>query len=224
MDNPQRSKQQIVRLAKFITLTMVLLLSAMPMFAILPWQHHGSPAPSASPSHQSGPPPSNAAPDSAAGSQNSSRSYYFQPKGPGPHRGDWLRKYGTLPPSEQERKLQSDPNFRNLPPEKQNHLMNSLRKFNSQPPEKKQQILNRMETYEHMTPQQQQQARSLFDRYRNLPEDQKNRVSQAYKRLRGMPPSARNDVMNSDEFRNGYTDEEKDLLRGMTDLNVGPSR
>ena len=99
-----------------------------------------------------------------------------------------------------------------------------MRKFNSQPPEKKAQILNRMETFEHMTPQQQQSARNLFDRYRNLPADQKDKVSQAYRRLRGMPPSARNELLNSDEFRNNYNDEERDLLRGMTDLNVGPAR
>jgi hypothetical protein len=223
MDNPQRSKWQVVRLAKFISLTMVLLLSAIPTFARLPWQHHGgAPAPGAPTAHQSAPPPSSPSANNS-GSQNSG-TYHFQPKGPGPHRGDWLRKYGTLPPNEQEQKLQNDPSFRSLPPDKQNHLLNSLRQFNSQPPEKKQQILNRMETFEHMTPQQQQQARSLFDRYRNLPEDQKGKVSQAYRRLRGMPPSARNELMNSEEFRNGYTDDERELLRGMTDLNVGPAR
>jgi len=30
--------------------------------------------------------------------------------------------------------------------------------------------------------------------------------------------------MNSEEFRNGYSDDERELLRGMTDLNVGPAR
>jgi hypothetical protein len=213
-----------LRLTKFISLTIVLLFSAMPCFARLPWQHHAPAAPAPAPSHQNAPPPGNPATNGAAAAPNSAGSYHFQPKGPGPHRGDWLRKYGTLPPTEQEQKLQNDPSFRSLSPDKQNHLLNSLRRFNSQPPEKKQQILNRMETFEHMTPQQQQQARSLFDRYRNLPEDQKNKVSQAYRRLRGMPPSARNELLNSDEFRNGYTDDEKDLLRGMADLNVGPSR
>jgi hypothetical protein len=75
-----------------------------------------------------------------------------------------------------------------------------------------------------MTPQQQEQARNLFQRYRNLPDDQKNKVSQAYKRLRGMPPSARQEALDSPEYRNGFTDDERDLLRGMTDLNVGPGR
>jgi len=167
-------------------------------------------------------PPRNAAP--AANSQNSANGYQFQPKGPGPHRGDWLRKHGNLSPTEQEQQLKQDPSFRKLPPDRQNQLLDRLRNFNSQPPEKKAQILDRMETFEHMTPQQQQATRNLFDRYRALPEDQRNKVSQAYRRLRGMPPSARNELFNSDEFRNNYTAEQRELLRGMTDLNLAPGR
>ncbi len=208
-------------LAKSISLTAVLVCSTVPALAWFPGgQHHGAPPP-----HQSAPPPSQPAQRSAPTPQSSSGgNYAFHPKGPGPHRGDWLRRYMSLPPNEQEQQLQRDPSFRSLPAEKQNHLLDRLRKFNSQPPEKKAQILNRMETFEHMSPAQQQTARSLFGRYHSLPDDQKTKVSQAYRRLRGMPPSARNDLLNSDEFRNNYTDEERDLLRGMTDLNVGPSK
>ena len=45
-----------------------------------------------------------------------------------------------------------------------------------------------------------------------LPDDQKTKMSQAYRRLRGMPPAARNELLNSDEFRNNFTDDERDLL------------
>ena len=93
----------------------------------------------------------------------------------------------------------------------------------NQPPEKKAQILDRMETFEHMTPQQQAAARNLFQQYHNLPEDQRAKVSQAYRRLRGMPPDARNQALNSDEYRNNFTDEQRELLRGMTDLNLPPN-
>ena len=71
-----------------------------------------------------------------------------------------------------------------------------------------------------MTPEQQAAARSLFQQYHSLPDDQQDKVSQAYRRLRGMPPDARNQVLNSDEFRNNFTDEQRELLRGMTDLNL----
>src|SRR5664280_811457 len=174
-----------VRAAKSILASLVLLFSSMPALAIFSgWQQHAPPSRSA----QQAPPgsrPMNGPPP--ASPQGSSGSYQPHLNGPGPHRGDWLRKYMTLPPAQQEKQLQQDPSFRNLPPE------------------------------------QQTATRNLFQRYRNLPDDQKSKVSQAYRRLRGMPPQARNQLLSSDEFRNGYTDDERDLLRGMTDLNVEPS-
>ncbi len=204
-----------MRASKSILAITVLLFSTVPALALSPgWQKSGSARPAS-------PPPRNTAPPTD--SQSSANSYQFQPKGPGPHRGDWLRKYGNLPPTEQEQQLKQDPGFRNLSPDKQNQLLERLRSFNSQPPEKKQQMLNRMETFEHMTPEQQSAALNLFQRYRNLPEDQKNKVSQAYRRLRGMPPDARNQLLNSNEFRSNYSDEQRELLRGMTDLNLGPT-
>jgi len=202
-----------VRFTKSILAILVLVLSTMPALAFFPGWQKGKAA--AQPPRGASPP---------ASSQSSANSYQFQPKGPGPHKGDWLRKYGNLPPSQQEQQLKQEPAFRNLTPAQQNQLLDRLRNFNSQPPEKKQQILNRMETFEHLTPAQQETARNLFQRYHSLPEDQRAKVSQAYRRLRGMPPEARNQLMNSEEFRSDYTDEQRDLLRGMTDLNLTPNR
>ena len=207
-------------LAKHISLMLVLMFSALPAFAWMPrWQHHGGGAPAPPPPARQSTP----APSAPSGNQGAKGNYTFQPKGPGPHRGDWLRKYMALPPAKQEQQLRHDPGFQSLSPERQNRLLNRLRSFNSQSPEKKAQILNRMETFEHMTPQQQQAARNLFQQYHSLPDDQRDKVSKAYRRLRGMPPSARNELLNSDEFKNNYTEEQRDLLKGMTDLNVNPS-
>jgi hypothetical protein len=144
--------------------------------------------------------------------------------GPGPHNGDWLRKYGSLPPAEQEQKLQSDPVFRGLTPQKQESLMNRLRVFNSLPPAKKQLMLNRMEMYEHLTPAQQKQADGLYQQYRGLPVEQQNQVSQAYRKLREMSPEQRTQYFNSDEFRAGLNDEQRGLLRGMSELYPNPTK
>lgn len=207
----------MVRASKSVLAILVLVFSTVPALALLGWQQKSAP-----PARSASQAPGKAAPP--ASSPNSGNVYQFHPQGPGPHRGDWLRKYGNLPPSQQEQQLQHDQGFRSLPPERQNQLLDRLRNFNSQPPEKKAQILDRMETFEHMTPQQQASARNLFQQYHNLPEDQRNKVSQAYRRLRGMPPNARNQLLNSDEFRNSFSEEQRELLRGMTDLNVGPNR
>lgn len=138
--------------------------------------------------------------------------------GPGPHQGDWLRKFSNLPPAQQEKQLENDPMFRSLTPDKQQHLLNRLRNFNSLSPDKKEQILNRMETYEHLPPAKQAQARSLFQQYQGLPPDQRGQVSQEYRKLRQMTPDQREQYFNSDEFRNNLNDQQRDLLRGMADL------
>jgi hypothetical protein len=144
--------------------------------------------------------------------------------GPGPHKGDWLRQYYTLPPSQQEQKLQQDPSFRSLSPDKQQHLLDRLRKFNSLSPDKQAKILNRMEAFEHLPPEKQNETRSLFHQYQTLPPDQKSQVSEAYHRMRQMSPEQRSQYMNSDEFRNSFSDEQRDLLRGMSELHPGTAR
>ena len=104
-----------------------------------------------------------------AGGPQSSANPQLHLKGPGPHKGDWLRKYLGLPPSQQEQTLEEDPSFQSLPPEKQKHLLDRLRMFNSLAPEKKQKILNRMEFYEHLPPEKQAEAHTLFEQYQRLP-------------------------------------------------------
>lgn len=145
-------------------------------------------------------------------------------KGPGPHNGDWLRKYGELPPAEQQQKLQNDPVFRSLAPEKQKSLLNRLQQFNSLTPMKRQQVLSRMETYEHLTPAQQKQADGLYQQYRSLPADQQGQVSQAYKQMKQMTPEQRAQYFNSDEFRSGMNEDQRNLLRGMSELYPNPTK
>jgi hypothetical protein len=144
--------------------------------------------------------------------------------GPGPHQGDWLRKFNNLPPAQQEKQLQNDPMFRSLTPDKQQHLLDRLRNFNSLSPDKREKILSRMETYEHLSPEKQAQARSLFQQYQGLPADQRSQVSQEYRKLRQMTPEQRAQYFNSDEFQNNLNDQQRDLLRGMADLYPSTAR
>ena len=209
-----------MRAALNILAAVTLLGSTIPATASPFWQKHNTPAPPAQPQ---------AAPKSdamMAQSQTAGPSVMPTPhlRGPGPHNGDWLRKYGDLPPGEQQQKLQNDPVFRSLTPEKQKSLLNRLEQFNSLTPSKKQQVLNRMETYEHLTPTQQKQADSLYHQYRGLPPDQQSQVSQAYRQMRQMTPDQRALYFNSDEFRNGLNEEQRNLLRGMSELYPNPSK
>ena len=118
-----------MRASNSILAILVLLCGTVPALAIFPgWQKSSGKQTSQPPPKSSG---------FVANPQSSSNASQFTPRGPGPHRGDWLRKYGNLPPSQQEQQLKQDPGFRNLSPEKQNQLLDRLHYFNSQPPRRR---------------------------------------------------------------------------------------
>ncbi len=141
---------------------------------------------------------------------------------PGQHAGDWLRKYKDVPPTQQQKALESDPQFRNLPPDRQERLKQRLQRFSSLPPERQQRILNRMETWEHLTPEQQQKAHDVFSRYRQLPPDRQGTVKTAVRDLQQMSPQDRQRVLSSDRFKGMFTDNEREILNEMSQLPLAP--
>jgi hypothetical protein len=58
---------------------------------------------------------------------------------------------------------------------------------------------------------------------RNYLPTKRGQVSQAYRKLLQMSPDQRTQYFNSDEFRNGFNDEQRNLLRGMADLYPSPA-
>jgi hypothetical protein len=139
------------------------------------------------------------------------------------HVGDWLRRYKDLPPAEQERELQNDPAFRRLTPERQQQLRQRLQHFSNLPPQQQLRMLNRMETWEHLTPEQKQQARQIFGHMRQLPPDRRRMVMTAVRDLRNMPPDQREAVINSERFKSIFSDQERDMMRGVTRLPLAPA-
>jgi hypothetical protein len=145
------------------------------------------------------------------------------PGGPQGHAGDWLRRYKDLPPAEQLRALQNDPQFRHLPPGRQQELQRQLQHFSTLPPQQQQRVLHRMETWEHLTPQQKQQARQIFGEMQQLPPNRRRMVGTAIRDLRAMPPRQREQIIGSPRFRSMFSPQERDLMRGATRLPLaGP--
>lgn len=162
--------------------------------------------------------PSNPAPDNRT---NSAPTVEPRLRGPGPHNGDWLRRFGNMPEQDQRKQLQSDPNFQRLPKERQQQLMQRLDSYNRMSPEQKERVLNRMEMWEHLSPEQRGRARELFQQFRQFGPDSRQRVNSALRRLRGMPPNARQNFYNSDEFRTNYNEGEQNVIKGLSEL--GPA-
>jgi hypothetical protein len=138
------------------------------------------------------------------------------------HAGNWLRRYKDLPPAQQRRALENDPQFRRLPPAGQARLQNRLQHFSSLPPQQQERVLNRMETWEHLTPNQKQQARQLFQQFRQLPPDRRQAVNRAIRGMRGLTPEERDRLINSNEYRNEFSPQERGLLGRASRLPLAP--
>jgi len=190
-----------VRIYRIILLGLMVTSGTLYCLAYPGWQQH----------RNDSPPP---------GHSNAQAGGQFHLNGPGPHRGDWLRQNWDKPMPQQEQQLRQDPRFRNLSPQEQQKLIDRLHHFDNLPPDQKTRILNRMEAFEHLTPAQQQQAQGLFQRYKAMPQDRQSRVSEAYRQLRDLSPDQRNQILNSNAYRNSFSGEELDVLRGMTDLTA----
>jgi hypothetical protein len=143
--------------------------------------------------------------------------------GQGNHAGQWLRRYRHLPPEQQQRALDDDPQFRSLPPERQQNLRERLQRFSSLPPQQQERILNRMETWEHLTPDQKLQARQLYSQLKDLPPERRKKLRTAIRDLRAMPPEQRQQVIESEPFKNQFSPQERDLLSGATRLPLAPA-
>jgi hypothetical protein len=138
------------------------------------------------------------------------------------HAGNWLRRYKDLPPAQQRRALENDPQFRRLPPQQQTRLQNRLQHFASLPPQQQERVLNRMETWEHLTPNQKQQARQLFQQFKQLPPDRRQAVNRAIRSMRGLTPDQRDQLIDSPQFRSAFSQQERGILSEAAHLPLAP--
>lgn len=142
----------------------------------------------------------------------------------GPHIGQWLRKHQNLTVDQQEEALRSDPEFQKLPPQQQQHLVDRLHQFNDLPPQQRQRMLSRMDAFEHLTPDQQQQARQIFGQVRQMPDERRERFRKGIRQLADAPAEQRSAILESNDFRNNYTDNERDLMHQIVQLNILPPK
>ncbi len=138
---------------------------------------------------------------------------------PGRKMGDWLREHQNLTPDQQEKLLESDPNFKKLTPERQAELKERLRKFNSLSPEQRERALNRMEFMASLTPQQREEIRQAQQTLQGLPPDRQIMIHKALRHLRSMDPQQRQQVMNEDRFKSMFSEQERGIIGQLAAIN-----
>ena len=136
--------------------------------------------------------------------------------------GDWLVDHMKESPAERERALENNPQFRNLSPQRQQQLREQLQRFNSRTPEEQAKIIERMKKWESWSPEQKQRAREAWAQFRDLPPGRKAALREGFRSLQGLSPEERQRLLNSPAYKGMYSDQERDVMRSMTDLNIGP--
>ncbi len=152
------------------------------------------------------------------------RFWQAQPNSAGPnatrgeHLQQWMQQHGNL--NTQQQALERENGFRQLPPDTQQRMLNRLDRLNSMPPNQRARVLQRSEQMERLNPQQRGQVRGAMGQLGALPQDRRAMVSRSFRELRGLPPQQQNQILNSPEYRQQFSDEERGTLGNL--LSVSP--
>jgi hypothetical protein len=158
-----------------------------------------------------------AAPPSGGGAQMGPREPNAER---GAHLGQWMEQHRGMNPQQQQRALRNEPGFNQLPGPMQQRMMQRLDRLNSMPPQQRERMLRQGEAMERMSPQQRGDVRNAMGQLSLLPLERRRAVARSFRELRSMPVPERNALLNSPQFRQQFTDEERGTLGNL--LAVGP--
>jgi hypothetical protein len=83
------------------------------------------------------------------------------------------------------------------------------------PPERRQQVEKQLNRLDQLTPQQRQQLDERFERLQSFPPARQRAVRQEVQSLRALRFSERQARLHSEEFKQQFSAEEQDLIRGV---------
>lgn len=136
-----------------------------------------------------------------------------------PRPGEWLSKSQGMSPAEQQKALNNDPGFQKLPPQRQQQLRKQLEDFNKLPPAEKDRVIKNMQWFASLPAEKQQRLRDMQGKLREVPDDRRRMMQTALRSLRQMDPAQREQVLSSDRFKSMFSDNERDILRGLAEFS-----
>ncbi|SDF42098.1 DUF3106 domain-containing protein [Terriglobus roseus] len=138
----------------------------------------------------------------------------------GEHLDQWMQQHQNLSPQQQQRALQKEPGFNQLPQQTQQRMTERLNRLNSMSPQQREKVIQRGEAMERLSPQQRVQVRGAMGQLSALPEDRRRAVARSFRELRAMPPEQQNQMLNSPQYHQQFSDQERGTLGNL--LSVSP--
>jgi hypothetical protein len=152
--------------------------------------------------------------------QNNAQKNPNQPNRGGRAPGRRLGNVLNLPPEQREKALESDPSFKKLSPDRQAALRERLRNFNNMSPEQQKRVRDRIAFMASLTEDQRRTIRQANQQLERLPQDRQVMIHTALRYLRRMDPQERERVLNSDRFKNTFSEEERGILTRLSAINA----
>ncbi len=105
-----------------------------------------------------------------------------------------------------------------LPPERKKLMEERLEKFRKMPPEERERLQRQYAAFQQLPKERQDALRRALHQFNSLPPDRRRLVRLEYQTLGAMSEAEKRARMNGDEFRNRFTQSERDLLAEMSEF------
>jgi hypothetical protein len=128
----------------------------------------------------------------------------------------------SLSPEQQREFMREDPRFQRLPERQKENIQHRLEEYNRLPAAQREALRERYELFRQLTPEEQEQARALYRQWNQQPADRRLELRREFRHLRESTPEERKVRMESEPFRKRFSENERELLRGLVELLPAP--
>lgn len=136
---------------------------------------------------------------------------------------NWMERLQKMSPRQQERFLENNRRFRNLPPKRQAQIRARLKQWNRLTPEQRRILIRRARIFESMPPKERREIRRvILPEWRHLPPGRRRVLVGKLRQLQGLSNTERKKRLKDPHFVQGLSSNERDLLRKLAQLKVGP--
>jgi hypothetical protein len=132
-----------------------------------------------------------------------------------------------MPAEERQQFLRDHPRFQRLPARQREQIQERLRRLSQMPRPERDRVLERYRLFDRLPSDKQSDARAIYQRWQQLPEGRRPVLLDEYDDLRESTPEERGSRLDSKEFRDEFSEEERRILTDLSGLlpdSTGPGR
>lgn len=123
-----------------------------------------------------------------------------------------IEEFARMSPEERQKALAK------LPPERAEKLQKQLNDYNKMNPEQQAAAREQLDAFRNLPPARQEKLRKVFSKFSGEPAERQQEMRQELNQLRELPEADRRARLNSPEFKRRFNNNERKIVREMTDL------